>query len=86
MEARDPADGQSDFNQLIAITAAALRNPPPGPARSGFIAAMSDFRNAGLRLGSDQVSGALAAIQSGITADQKATALLTSQEKECRAS
>jgi hypothetical protein len=86
MEARDPADGQSDFNQLIAITAAALQNPPPGPARSGFIAAMSDFRTAGLRLGGDQVVAALAAIQSGITSDQKATALLTSQEKKCRAS
>jgi hypothetical protein len=86
MEARDPADGQSDFNQLIAITAAALRNPPPGPARDGYIAAMNDFRTAGLRLGGDQVSAALAAIQSGITADQKATALLTRQEKECRAS
>jgi Zn-dependent protease with chaperone function len=86
MEARDPADGQSDFNQLIAITAAALHNPPPGTARGGFIVAMSDFRAAGLRLGSDQVTAALAAIQSGITADQKATALLTSQEKKCRAS
>ena len=86
MEARDPADGQRDFNQLIAITAAALRNPPPGPARDGYIAAMNDFRTAGLRLGGDQVSAALAAIQSGITADQKATALLTRQEKKCRAS
>jgi hypothetical protein len=86
MEARDPADGQSDFDQLIAITAAALQNPPPGTARSGFITAMGDFRTAGLRLGSDQVAAALAAIQSGITADQKATALLTSQEKKCRAS
>jgi hypothetical protein len=86
MEARNPADGQSDFNQLIAITAVALQNPPPGPARDGYIAAMNDFRTAGLRLGSDQVSAALAAIQSGITADQKATALLTIQEKECRAS
>jgi len=28
----------------------------------------------------------LAVTQSGITADQRATALLTSQEKECRAS
>jgi hypothetical protein len=86
MEARDPADGQSDFNQLIATTAAALQNPPPGSARGGFIAAMGDFRTAGLRLGSDQVAAALAAIQSGITADQKATALLTNQEKKCRAS
>ena len=86
MEARDPADGQSAFNQLIAITAAALQNPPPGTARDGYIAAMSDFRTAGLRLGSDQVSAASVAIQSGITADQKATALLTSQEKKCRAS
>ena len=86
MEARDPADGQSDFDQLIAITAAALRNPPPGPARGGFMAAMSDFRAAGLRLGSDQVSAASAAIQAGITADQKATTLLTDQEKRCRAS
>ena len=86
MEARDPADGQSAFNQLIAITAAALQNPPPGTARDGYIAAMSDFRTAGRRLGSDQVPAALAAIQSGITADQKATALLTSQEKKCRAS
>jgi hypothetical protein len=86
MEARDPADGQSDFNQLIAITAAALQNPPPGTARESYVAAMNDFRTAGLRLGSDQVSAALAAIQSGITADQKATALLTDQEQKCHAS
>jgi hypothetical protein len=86
LEAPDPVDGRSDFNQLIAITADALLHPPPGTARGGYIAAMNDFRTGGLRLRNNQVNAALAAIQSGITADQKATALLTAQEKTCHAS
>ena len=33
--APDPVDGQSDFSQLIAITAEALLHPPPGAPRGG---------------------------------------------------
>lgn len=84
LEARDPIDAQSDFNALIAITSEALRNAPPGTARGGYVAAMNDFRTAGLLLGGDKVTAALAEIQDGITADQKATRLLTGQEKTCR--
>jgi hypothetical protein len=84
LEARDPIDAQSDFNALIAITSEALRNAPPGTARGGYVAAMNDFRTAGLLLGRNKVTAALAEIQDGITADQKATRLLTGQERTCR--
>jgi hypothetical protein len=84
LEARDPIDAQNDFNALITITSEALRNAPPGTARGGYVAAMNDFRTAGLLLGGNKVTAALAEIQDGITADQQATRLLTGQERRCR--
>jgi hypothetical protein len=82
--ARDPVDAQSAFSALMTVTAEALRNPPPGTARGGYIAAMNDFRTAALRLRGNKVTAALGDVQDGITADQKATVILTAQEKACR--
>jgi hypothetical protein len=41
---------------------------------------MNDFRTAAQHLRSNKVTAALADVQDGITADQKATAILTAQE------
>ena len=53
-------------------------------ARGGYITALTDFRTAGLDLREDQVSAAIIATEDGITADQAATAILTSQLARCR--
>lgn len=89
----DPARGQqlpcrlakrNDFSALMAATAAGLRHPPPGAARGDYVTALTDFRTAGLDLRDNQVSAALVATQNGITADQKATTILTTQLGQCR--
>ncbi len=82
--ARTPADAQADFGALMAATAAGLRHPPPGAARSGFVMALTDFRTAGVDLRDSRVSAALIVTENGITADQAATAILTGQVATCR--
>ena len=84
LAARTSADAQNDFNALMAATAAGLRHPPPGAARGSYVAALTDFRTAGLDLRDNQVSAALVATQNGINADQKATTMLTAQLGQCR--
>ena len=68
----------------MAATAEGLRHPPPGAARSGYVTALTDFRTAGLDLQDNNVNGALLVTENGITADQKATAILTGQVEVCR--
>jgi hypothetical protein len=68
----------------MAATAAGLRHPPPGAARGDYVTARTDFPTAGLDLRDNQVSAALVATQNGITADQKATTILTTQLGQCR--
>ncbi len=82
--ARTPAAARNDFDALMAATAAGLRHPPPGAARGGYVTALTDFRTAGLDLRNNNVNAALLATENGITADQKATAILTSQVEVCR--
>ncbi len=82
--ARTPADARNDFSALMAATAAGLRQPPPGAARSGFVTALTDFRTAGVDLRDNRVSAALIVTENGITADQAATAILTGQVATCR--
>ena len=84
LAARTSADAQNDFSALMAATAAGLRHPPPGAARGSYVAALTDFRTAGLDLRDNQVSAALVATQNGIDADQKATTMLTAQLGQCR--
>ncbi len=84
LAARTPADARSDFSALMAATAGGLRHPPPGTARSGFVMALTDFRTTGLDLRDNNVDAALIATEDGITADQKATAILTGQVAQCR--
>jgi hypothetical protein len=68
----------------MAATAAGLRHPPPGTACGDYVTALTDFRTAGLDLRDNQVSAALVATQNGITTDQKATTILTTQLGQCR--
>jgi hypothetical protein len=84
LAARTPADARGAFSALMAATAEGLRHPPPGAARGGYVTALADFRTAGLDLRANKVSAALIVTESGITADQKATAILTSQVAQCR--
>ena len=84
LSARTAADAQNAFGALMAATAGGLRHPPPDAARGGYITALTDFRTAGLDLRDDQVSAAIIATEDGITADQAATAILTSQLAQCR--
>ena len=79
-----PADARTDFSALVAATTGGLRYPPPGAARGRYITALTDFRTAGLDLRDDQVNAAFIATEDGITADQAATAILTSQLAQCR--
>jgi hypothetical protein len=81
--ARTPAEARNGFSALMAATALGLRHPPPDAARDGYVTALTDFRTAGLDLRDNQVSAALLATENGITADQKATAILTSQLARC---
>ena len=84
LAARTSADARNDFSALMAATAAGLRRPPPGAAGGGYVTALTDFRTAGLDLRDDRVNAALVATQNGITADQKATTMLTAQLGQCR--
>ena len=84
LAARTPADARNAFDALMAATAAGLRLPPPGTARGGYVTALTDFRTAGLDLRDNNVDAALLVTENGITADQKATAILTSQVALCR--
>ncbi len=84
LSARTAADARNAFGALMAATAGGLRHPPPDAARGGYITALTDFRTAGLDLRDDQVSAAIIATEDGITADQAATAILTSQLARCR--
>jgi len=68
----------------MAATAAGLRLPPPGTARGGYVTALTDFRTVGLDLRDNNVDAALLVTENGITADQRATAILTSQVALCR--
>jgi hypothetical protein len=68
----------------MAATAAGLRQPPPGAARSSYITALTDFRTAGLDLRDNKVDAAMIISESAITADQKASAVLNSQAARCR--
>jgi hypothetical protein len=68
----------------MAATAVGLRLPPPGTARSGYVTALTDFRTAGLDLRDNQVNAALIVTENGITADQKASTILTTQVETCR--
>ena len=74
---------RNDFSALMAATAAGLRHPPPDAARSGYVTALADFRTAGLDLRDNNVNAALLVTENGITADKKATAILTSQVEVC---
>ena len=82
--ARTPAAARNDFGALMAATAEGLRHPPPGAARGGYVTALTDFRTAGLDLRDNNVNAALLVTENGITADQKATAILTGQVEVCR--
>jgi Zn-dependent protease with chaperone function len=84
LAARTPADARNAFDALMAATAAGLHLPPPGAARGGYVTALTDFRTAGLDLRDNNVNAALLLTENGITADQKATAILTSQVALCR--
>ncbi len=84
LSARTAADAQNASGALMAATAAGLRHPPPDAARGGYVTALTDYRTAGLDLRDDQVSAAFIATENGITADQAATAILTSQLTQCR--
>ena len=84
LAARTSADARNDFSALMAATAAGLRRPPPGAVGGGYVTALTDFRTAGLDLRDDRVNAALVATQNGITADQKATTMLTAQLGQCR--
>ena len=84
LAARTSADAQNGFSALMAATAAGLRRPPPGAVGGGYVTALTDFRTAGLDLRDDRVNAALVATQNGITADQKATTMLTAQLGQCR--
>jgi hypothetical protein len=84
LAARTPADARDALGALMTATAEGLRHPPPGAARSGYVTALTDFRTAGLDLRDDKVDAALLVTENGITADQKATAILTSQVAKCR--
>lgn len=68
----------------MAATATGLRHPPPGATRGGYVAPLTDFRTAGLDLRDNNVNAALLVTENGITADQKATAILASQVGVCR--
>ena len=84
LAARTPADARNAFDALMAATAEGLRHPPPDAARGGYITALTDFRTAGFDLRDNQVSAAFIATEDGITADQAATTILTSQLARCR--
>ncbi len=84
LSAQTAADARNAFGALMAATTGGLRHPPPGAARGGYVTALTDFRTAGLDLRDDQVSAAIIATENGITADQTATAILTSQLTRCR--
>ena len=84
LSARTPAAARNDFDALMAATATGLRHPPPGATRGGYVTALTDFRTAGLDLRDNNVNAALLVTENGITADQKATAILASQVEVCR--
>ena len=84
LTAQTQADARNGFDTLMAATAAGLRLPPPGTARSGYVTALTDFRTAGLDLRDNQVNAALIVTENGITADQKASTILTTQVETCR--
>ncbi len=84
LTAQTQADARNGFDTLMAATAAGLRLPPPGTARSGYVTALTDFRTAGLDLRDNKVNAALIVTENGITADQKASAILTTQVETCR--
>ena len=68
----------------MAAIAEGLRQPPPGAARGSYVTALTYFRTAALDLRDNKVDAAMIVTESGITADEKATTILTSLLAKCR--